>query len=54
MELKSLTQGFYIWVVDSGLKYDFIKFVSIFMLLVEGDSVQNVLRNCSLVMLLVT
>lgn len=36
MELKSLTQGFYIWVVDSGLKYDFIKFVSIFMLLVRG------------------
>ena len=43
MKLKSLTQGFYIWVVDSGLKCAIIKLVSIFMLLV-GECVQNILQ----------
>ncbi len=39
MKLKSLTQEFLHMVVDNGLKYDFIKFVSIFMVLVRGDNV---------------
>ena len=39
MKLKLLTQEFLHMVVDNGLKYDFIKFVSIFMLLIRGDNV---------------